>query len=140
MSPQIHSLPLAAGGRFVSPSIRSHARPMSENTINAALRRRGYTKAEMTGHGFRSMASTLLNEQGWHRDAIERQLAHAERDSIRVRHHASPGGSRAAFPIPDICQAVIECDNLRRATSTFHYLSHSGERNVQADLTNVRRL
>jgi hypothetical protein len=41
---------------------------MSENTVNAALRRMGYTKDEMTGHGFRSMASTLLNEQGWHRD------------------------------------------------------------------------
>ena len=70
-------------GRFVLPSIRSRARPMSENPVNAALRRLGYTKAEMTGHGFRSMASTLLNEQGWHRDAIERQLAHAERDTIR---------------------------------------------------------
>ncbi len=48
---------------------------MSENTINGTLRRLGYTKYEMTGHGFRSMASTLLNEQGWHSDAIERQLA-----------------------------------------------------------------
>ena len=74
-------------GRFVFPSIRSRARPMSENTVNAALRRLGYTKAEMTGHGFRSMASTLLNEQGWHRDAIERQLAHAERDSIRAAYN-----------------------------------------------------
>ena len=74
-------------GRFVFPSIRSRTRPMSENTVNAALRRLGYTKAEMTGHGFRSMASTLLNEQGWHRDAIERQLAHAERDSIRAAYN-----------------------------------------------------
>jgi 6-phosphofructokinase len=46
---------------------------MSENTINAALRRLDYGKDEMTGHGFRSMASTLLNEQGWNGDAIERQ-------------------------------------------------------------------
>ena len=45
---------------------------MSENTVNTALRRLGYAKDEMTGHGFRSMASTLLNEQGWQRDAIER--------------------------------------------------------------------
>ncbi len=60
---------------------------MSENTVNAALRRLGYTKQEMTGHGFRSMASTLLNEQGWHRDAVERQLAHAERDSIRAAYN-----------------------------------------------------
>ena len=56
---------------------------MSENTNNAALRRLGYDKSEMTGHGFRSMASTLLNEQGWHHDAIERQLAHTERDAVR---------------------------------------------------------
>jgi integrase len=60
---------------------------MSENTINAALRRLGYTKEEMTGHGFRSMASTLLNEQGWHHDAIERQLAHAERNNVRAAYN-----------------------------------------------------
>jgi integrase len=60
---------------------------MSENTINAGLRRLGYTNDEMTGHGFRSMASTLLNEHGWNRDAIERQLAHAERDSIRAAYN-----------------------------------------------------
>jgi integrase len=47
----------------------------------------GYTKDEMTGHGFRSMASTILNEQGWNRDAIERQLAHAERDSVRAAYN-----------------------------------------------------
>ncbi len=60
---------------------------MSENTVNAALRRIGYTKDEMTGHGFRSLASTLLNEQGWHRDAIERQLAHGERDAVRAAYN-----------------------------------------------------
>ncbi len=60
---------------------------MSENTVNAGLRRLDYTKAEMTGHGFRSMSSTLLNEQGWHRDAIERQLAHVERDSVRAAYN-----------------------------------------------------
>ena len=60
---------------------------MSENAILAALRRMGYGKDEMTGHGFRSMASTLLNEQGWHRDAIERQLAHAERNAVRAAYN-----------------------------------------------------
>ena len=60
---------------------------MSENTVNAALRRMGYTTDEMTGHGFRAMASTLLNEQGWNRDAIERQLAHAERNDIRAAYN-----------------------------------------------------
>lgn len=78
---------LTGGGRYVFPSIRSAARPMSENTVNAALRRLGYSKDQMTGHGFRSMASTLLNEQGWNRDAIERQLAHAERDGVRAAYN-----------------------------------------------------
>jgi integrase len=79
--------PLTGSGRFVFPSLRAQNRPMSENTINAALRRLGYDKHEMTGHGFRSMASTLLNEQGWHHDAIERQLAHAERNSVRAAYN-----------------------------------------------------
>lgn len=57
---------------------------MSENTVNAALRRLGYGRDEMTGDGLRSMACTLLNEQGWNRDAIERQLAHSERDQVRA--------------------------------------------------------
>ncbi len=65
------------------PSVRNTSRPMSENTLNAALRRLGYDKETMTAHGFRSMASTLLNEQQWHKDAIERQLAHGERDKVR---------------------------------------------------------
>jgi integrase len=61
--------------RFLFPSLRSVDRPMSENTINAALRRMGYAQDQMTGHGFRAMAATLLNEMGlWHVDAIERQL------------------------------------------------------------------
>ena len=52
--------------------IRTANRPMSDCTVNAALRRLGYSKEKMTGHGFRSMASTLLNELGRNRDAIER--------------------------------------------------------------------
>jgi integrase len=71
-------------GKFLFPSIRSAARCMSENTINAALRRLGFKKDEMTGHGFRSVASSLLNESGlWNADAIERQLAHVDNDSVR---------------------------------------------------------
>jgi integrase len=79
--------PLTGKGRYVFPSANSPARPMSENTINSALRRLGYTSNDMTAHGFRSMASTLLNEQGWHRDAIERQLAHGERDPVRAAYN-----------------------------------------------------
>jgi integrase len=70
--------------KLLFPSLRSVHRPMSENTINAALRRMGYAQDEMTGHGFRAMASTLLNEMGkWNPDAIERQLAHAEGNAVR---------------------------------------------------------
>lgn len=74
-------------GRYVFPGVRTPGRPMSENTIRSALRRLGYENHEMTGHGFRSMASTLLNEQGWNPDAIERQLAHAERNSVRAAYN-----------------------------------------------------
>jgi integrase len=79
--------PLTGQGRYVFPSIRTTERPMSENTILAALRRLGYTKDEMSGHGFRAMASTLLHEQGWPSDVIERQLAHAERNSIKAAYN-----------------------------------------------------
>ncbi|EZP72779.1 putative integrase [Sphingomonas paucimobilis] len=74
----------AAYSDFLFPSLRALDRPMSNNTINAALRRLGYSKDQMTGHGFRAMAATLLNEMGiWNPDAIERQLAHADGNSIR---------------------------------------------------------
>ena len=79
--------PLTGSGRYIFPSLRTPTRPMSENTINGALRRLGYTKEEMTGHGFRSMASTLLNENGWSADAIERQLAHVEGNSVRAAYN-----------------------------------------------------
>ncbi|MGP0056492.1 MAG: tyrosine-type recombinase/integrase, partial [Steroidobacteraceae bacterium] len=72
---------------FVFPALGNVRRPMSENTVNAALRRLGYAHDEMTGHGFRSMASTLLNEQGWHPDLIELQLAHAERNQVRAAYN-----------------------------------------------------
>ncbi len=79
--------PLTGDGKYLFPSPRTSDRPMSDNAILSALRRMGYTGDQMTGHGFRSMASTLLNEQGWHRDAIERQLAHAERNKIRAAYN-----------------------------------------------------
>jgi len=79
--------PLARGGRYLFPSLRTRDRPMSDNTINAALRRLGYTSEEQTGHGFRSMASTLLNEQGFPPDVIELQLAHSERNKVRAAYN-----------------------------------------------------
>ena len=79
--------PLTRNGRYVFPSLRTAQRPMSNNTVLAALRRLGYAKSEMSGHGFRSMASTVLHEQGWMSDVIERQLAHAERNSIKAAYN-----------------------------------------------------
>ena len=79
--------PLTGRGKYVFQSNRTITRPISNNTVNAALRRMGYTKDEMTAHGFRSMASTILNEQGWNRDAIERQLAHSEKDGVRAAYN-----------------------------------------------------
>lgn len=75
---------ITGSGQYVFPSFYTMRRPMSENTLNQALRRLGYTGEEMTSHGFRAMASTLLNETGkWHPDAIERQLAHVEGNGVR---------------------------------------------------------
>jgi integrase len=79
--------PLTGRGRYVFPSLRTGSRPMSENTVNAALRRLGFDKDTMTGHGFRAMASTRLNEMGWAPDIIERQLAHAERNKVRAAYN-----------------------------------------------------
>jgi len=82
--------PLTGSGNYVFPGVRTASRPMSENTINAALRRLGYAKDEMTGAGFRSMAASRLNEMGWNADAIERQLAHAESNKVRAAYtHAA---------------------------------------------------
>jgi len=79
---------ITGGGKFVFPSIRSPKRCMSENTINAALDRLGFTSDVMTGHGFRAAASSMLNECGlWNADAIERQLAHVDNDNVRRAYH-----------------------------------------------------
>jgi integrase len=79
--------PITGHGQYLFPGHRGKARTMSENTINAALRNLGFDKTEMTGHGFRAMASTLLNEMGWPPDVIERQLAHAERNKVRAAYN-----------------------------------------------------
>ncbi len=75
---------ITGGGRWLFPSVRTFERPISENTLNAALRRLGYGSEEMCIHGFRGMASSRLNEMSrWNPDAIERQLAHQEEDAAR---------------------------------------------------------
>lgn len=74
-------LAIGGGSRFVFPG-RNRDRPISNNTLLFALYRLGY-KGKMTGHGFRAVASTVLNELGFRSDVIERQLAHSERDEVR---------------------------------------------------------
>jgi integrase len=82
MLEELHAL--TGEQRYLFPSFQSAKRPMCENTINLALRRMGYGPDEMTAHGFRAMAATLLNEMGlWNPDAIERQLAHMENNGVR---------------------------------------------------------
>ncbi len=73
--------------KYVFPSLRTKDRSISNNTINGALRRMGYTKDEMTAHGFRAMASTLLHENGFDTDHIEMQLAHTERNRVKAAYN-----------------------------------------------------
>ncbi|MCF8002654.1 MAG: tyrosine-type recombinase/integrase [Chromatiaceae bacterium] len=92
LAPQVIALledlrPLTGSDRYLFSSLRTKDRPMSENTLNAALRRMGYDKSTMTSHGFRSMASTRLNEMGWPSDWIERQLSHVERNAVRASYN-----------------------------------------------------
>ncbi len=83
---QLHEI---AGGReHVFPNEHHPLKPMSENTILFALYRMGY-RGRATGHGFRATASTILNEQGWDADVIERQLAHKEANKVRAAYHHS---------------------------------------------------
>jgi integrase len=97
MSPQVVAIleqlhPLTGTGSYVFPSNRSlnhgHS-PMSENTVAAALRRLGYSQDEMTAHGFRGMATTILYEHGWTSDAVERQLAHVVGSDVRQAYDYS---------------------------------------------------
>ena len=101
-----------AGGRtLVFPSIRSHARPLSENAMNAALRRMGYTQEEMTAHGFRAAASSILNERGFRPDVIEAALGHQDQNEIRRAYNrASYWPERI-----ELMQAWADClDQLKR--------------------------
>ncbi|HTZ66208.1 MAG TPA: tyrosine-type recombinase/integrase, partial [Roseiarcus sp.] len=103
---------LTGKDRFLFPSARSVTRCMSENTLNAALRRMGFTNDDMTSHGFRASASSMLNESGlWNPDAIERQLAHVEPDAVRRAY------ARADFWDERVRMMnwwADKCDELRR--------------------------
>lgn len=79
--------PLTGKRNWVFPGNRTNGEPMSENTVNAALRRMGYDRTMLTAHGFRGMASTMLHEQGWPSDVIERQLSHVERNEVKAAYN-----------------------------------------------------
>lgn len=99
--------------RYLFPGARSHTRPMSNNTVNAALRRIGYTGDQMTAHGFRATARTLLAELGWMPDAIERQLA-----------HKASGPLGAAY---DRAQFLVERRKMMQAWADYLDALRSGE-------------
>lgn len=77
----------SGNGRYLFPSARLKDKPIQKSTLLAALRRKGYSTDEMCVHGFRSMASTLLNEMGFNSDWIERQLSHDHRDAVRAAYN-----------------------------------------------------
>src|SRR5437588_540006 len=105
--------------RFMFPVLGSKEGVMSENTLSKALRTLGYTSDVMTWHGFRSMASTLLNEQQcWHPDAIERQLAHAPRNKVRAAYNYAehlPERRRMMQAWADLLDELREAARKRKA-------------------------
>ena len=111
--------------RFVFPAIGKRERPLSENTLNAALRRIGYSRDEMTGHGFRTIASTLLNELGANPDVIELQLAHKERNKVRAAYNRA--------------QRLSERRALMQTWADFLDGLRSGRSPALADLERVHR-
>jgi len=79
--------PYSGDGKYLFPSIKTNDKPITKEALLGALRRMGYGKHELCVHGFRGMASTLLNELGYNRDWIERQLAHVERNEVRAAYN-----------------------------------------------------
>ena len=105
--------PWTGDSQFIFPTIKSKKIPMSENTILVALRSMGYTKEQMTAHGFRTLASTNLNEQGWNSDIIELSLAHVEGNSVRAAYNRAERLSERR----EMMQAWADwLDNLRGKT------------------------
>jgi Phage integrase family len=129
---QMHSQPPGDGRCYMFPSPHTYAKPMSENAITAALRRMGYTGQEMTWHGFRSLASTYLNEQGWHPDLIELQLAHAERNKVRAAYNRAQrlADRRTMMQAwADYLDGLRIAKNDTRVTGEARVSAHSVERN-----------
>jgi integrase len=115
---------LSGDHRLLFPSMHSSVRCMSENTLNAALRRMGFKSDEMTSHGFRASASSMLNESGlWNADAIERQLAHVDGDSVRRAY------ARAEFwdeRVKMMTWWAERCEELRRGGVVVQFSKAGG--------------
>ena len=112
----LQALHTASGTRaLLFPGERDHEKPMSNNTILAALKRMGYA-GRMTGHGFRGVASTVLHEQGYPHHAIELQLAHQERDAVSASYnHATYLAERRAM----MNQWANHIDKLRKGADVI---------------------
>jgi integrase len=114
--------PLTGDGQYLFPSERTKSRPMSENTVNAALRRMGYSKDEMTAHGFRSMASTRLNELHFNGDWIERQLAHTEKDGVRAAYNYAEYLPERTVVVPETVPCSASSSASKRISSVVNVL------------------
>ena len=87
MLQEIH--PMTGQGLYIFPSTRTPSRPLGHSTMNIAMRIMGFSKEKMVAHGFRSMASTLLHENGFDHDVIELQLSHVRRDQVAAAYDRS---------------------------------------------------
>jgi integrase len=109
--------PVTNRERYVFSCLRGGDRPMSEVALTAALRRMGYTGEQMMWHGFRTIASTCLNELGFNPDLIELQLAHAERNSVRSAYNRA---QRLAEQRRMMQEWADYLDRLRRSVDCQH--------------------
>jgi integrase len=112
--------------RYVLPSLRPEDRPISDNTMNAALRRLGYPQGSMTVHGFRRIASTMLNEMGWNSDWIERQLAHVEPNSVRRAYNSAEYLNDRGRMMQAWADHLDDLANLGQQADAFRPSSQSG--------------
>lgn len=132
----LKQLQLSTGdGPLLFPSLRSPKRPISDNTVNAALRRLGFSHEQHTGHGFRSTASTLLNEQGWNPDLIELQLAHAERNKVRSAYNRAERLSERRAMMQAWADYLYSLKTTHSSTNTLK--AQSGEGLRKTALTNI---
>jgi len=121
--------------KFLLPSIWSGRRPISENTVNLALRRLGFTREQMTAHGFRTTASTQLNELGYPPDVIELQLAHRDRNKVRASYNMSLKiGDRHRM----MCDWADYLDSLRTEAASRRSLSIESAAQTVSSASNTR--